>query len=323
MKPKKSQQQEKAKKPEPSSSKAKSSPENQQPKADKETMWSDAGFNESELTLSQLKNMITTLATEIFNKKKEAIKAEVDEEVEARLYDHSNDVEETVEELRKEMELMREENESLKKENTNLRRRTERLEFDITNQNKKLRDLKICSDAVEQQLYEKDLQIVGIPELFDKEGSEDEVDIKTIVKMVHEKMDINLKPNDIEKINRLGKRKNDKTRDIVIRFRRTNVRNKIYNNRKKAATHSDPNKNTYFNDRLTEYRRDLLYAARQLVKRKRILAAWSQQGNVLIRKTDKDSVVQITSHEQLRELNTIPDEIGQSVGDPDTDYDSE
>ena len=314
-------QADKTKKPEPSSSKAQSNPEKQCP-SDKDTKWSDAGFNESELTLSQLKNMITTLATQVYNQQKEAIKAEVDEEVEARLYDQSNDVEETVEELRKEVELMREENESLKKENTNLRRRTERLEFDLSNQNKKLRDMKICSDAVEQQLYQKDLQIVGIPEASDNQGSEDEVDIKTIVKLVQDKMDINLKPADIEKINRLGKRKSDRKRDIVIRFRRTSMRNKIYNNRKKAATHSDPKKNIYLNDRLTEYRRDLLYAARQLVKRKRILAAWSQQGNILIRKTEQDSVIQVTNHEQLRELMEH-DQDEQPMEEEDTDYDSD
>ncbi len=252
------------------------------------------------------------------NEQTEAIKAEVDEEVEARLYEQSNGVKETIEELGKEVELMREENESLKKENTNLRRRTERLEFDLANQNKKLRDMKICSDAVEQQLYEKDLQIVGIPEASDKQGSEEEVDIKTIVKLVQDKMDINLKSADIEKISRLAKRKGD----IVVRFRRTSVRNKIYNDRKKAATYSDPKKNIYLNDRLTEYRRDLLYAVRQLVKRKRILAAWSQQGNILIRK--KWAWWRCTSNKpqttNIREFME-QDQAEQAVEEEDTDYD--
>ncbi len=304
----KKSQQEKAKKPEPSSSKPKSSPEKKHSQAEKDTMWSDAGFNESELTLSQLKNMITTLATEIFNKQKEAIKAEVDEEVEARLYDQSEEFEQLVDQLKDDLKTLKEENQSLKEENTKLKRRTDRLQFEISNKDIKIRELKMSTDAIEQQFYESDLQIVGIPEIPTEQSNSDSVEseIQSVVKLVQEKMNINLKPNDIENIHRMGKRKPDKTRDLVIRFKKISVRNKIYENRKKTAPHSDPKKNIYVNDKLTEYRRDILYAARQFVKRKKILAAWSQQGNILIRKTDKDHVIQVTCHEQLTEMFREP-----------------
>ena len=320
----KKSQQEKARKPEPSSSKAKSSPENQQPQADKDTMWSNAGFNESELTLSQLKNMITTLATEVFNKQKEAIKAEVDEEVEARLYDQSEEFEQLVDQLKDDLKTLKEENQSLKEENTKLKRRTDRLQFEISNKDSKIRELKMSTDAIEQ-LYARDLQIVGIPEIPTEQSIGDNIqsEMKFVVKLVREKMNINLKPTDIENIHRMGKRKSDKTRDLVIRFKKTTTRNLIYNNRKKTAAHSDPKKNIYVNDKLTEYRRDLLYAARQLVKHKKILAAWSQQGNVLIRKTDQDDVIQVACHEQLTEMFRDQIETEESLEETETDYETD
>ncbi len=313
-------QQDKTKVPEPSNSKAKPKPVKETPAhADKDTKWSDAGFNESELTLSQLKNMITTLATEVYDNKKEELKAEVDEDVEARLYDQSNDVEETVDELKNEVESLKEENKSLKEEYLKLKRRTERLEFEVSNKDKKIRELKIHADAVEQQLYDKDLQLVGVPEI--PSGDDVESDLKTVIKLVQDKMNINIKPTDVENIHRQGKRKSDKTRDIVIRFRKTAMRNQIFTNRKKTATHSDPKRNIYVNDKLTEYRRDLLYAARQLVKHKKIMAAWSQQGNILIRKTEEDSVIHVTCHDQLAELTQEPDETEEPMEDTDIDSD--
>ncbi len=318
VKPKKTEQEKNKKTAGTSNNKAK-------PPTDKDKMWSDAGFNESELTLSQLKNMITTLATEVYNKQKAELKAEVDEEVEARLYDQSNDVEQSVEELKDELESLKEENKSLKEDYTKLKRRTERLEFELSSKDKKIQALKMCNDAIEQQLYERDLQLVGVPEIPNNQVGNDDVekDMKTVIKLVHEKMNINIKPTDIENIHRLGKRKDNKTRDIVIRFRKTTVRNKIFNNRKKTAIHSDPKKNIYVNDKLTEYRRDLLYGARQLVKHKKILAAWSQQGNILIRKTEHDNVIQVTCHDQLAEMDMRPDETENFMEEPDTDIESD
>ena len=40
-----------------------------------------------------------------------------------------------------------------------------------------------------------------------------------------------------------------------------------------------------------------------LIKAKKISAAWSQYGNVLVRKSENDSVKQITSHDDLSVYN--------------------
>ena len=98
--------------------------------------------------------------------------------------------------------------------------------------------------------------------------------MKEMVKLAKEKMGITIKESSIEKLHRLGKRKTNKHRDVVVRFRSSTTRNKFYQNRQKTANHSDHH--------LTEYRRNVFYAVRQLVKKREVFAGWSKQGNILI-----------------------------------------
>ena len=181
-------------------------------------------------------------------------------------------------------------------------RKVERCEYKLSKiKTKELRELRVKLDDVEQKFYEKDVQLVGVPELPENECNEEE-EIKTIVKLAKEKMSITIKEGSIEKLHRLGKRKTNKHRDVVVRFRSSTTRNKFYQNRQKIANHSDPEHSIFVNDHLTEYRRNVFYAVRQLVKKKEVFAGWSQQGNILIRRNEGDSPVHVQCHEQLAEM---------------------
>ena len=70
--------------------------------------------------------------------------------------------------------------------------------------------------------------------------------------------------------------------------------------------------NIYLNDRLTEHRQNVLYAARKLVKAQKIFAAWSQSGNILIRKTENSRIIQVEDHDNLRKI--IDDQLLASSG---------
>ena len=284
--------------------------------------WSDPKFNESSLTMGQLQDMIKTLATQIYDKKYEDLKNDMEEEVEWRVTAQCEELEETVDNLKEELKTIKKDRESLKQElntikqegetlkveNRKLRRCVERCEYKLSCiKTKQLKDLKIKMDEIEQKCLERDVQIVGAPELPEDLDGDEEKEMQMIVKLAKEKMNITLKKDNIEKIHRLGKRKLDRPRDLVIRFRNNITRNQFYRKRKETSNNSDPQKNIYINDHLTEYRRNLFYTARQLVKRKKVFAAWSQQGNILIRKTEGDQVIQVHSHEHLAELQLIED----------------
>ncbi len=282
--------------------------------------WSDPKFNESSLTMGQLQDMIKTLAQQLYDKKYEDLKNDMEEEVEWRVTAQCEEIEETVDNLKTELDTIKKETETLKKElntikmegdamkeeNRKLRRCVERCEYKLSCiKTKQVKDLKIKVDDIEQKCLERDVQIIGAPELPGEFDGDEEKEMQMIVKLAKEKMNITIKKDNIEKIHRLGKRNVEKSRDLVVRFRNNITRNQFYRKRKETSNNADPQRNIYINDHLTEYRRNLFYTARQLVKRKKVFAAWSQQGNILIRKTEGDQVIQLRSHEHLAELQLL------------------
>ncbi len=170
-------------------------------------------------------------------------------------------------------------------------------------------------DDVEQHGKANDVQIAGLPE---NETNED--DIKAIVKLGKQKFGVDMETSDVEHTYRLGKPREDKPRDIIVKFCKKSIRERFYQNRKAAINQGDTAKNIYVNDHLTEHRRHLLYIARKLYKSNKIKAAWSQGGNVLIQLTESTNPVQIKDHEDLAE---IKDPVIREPGEEDDTNDSD
>ncbi len=135
------------------------------------------------------------------------------------------------------------------------------------------------------------------------EAKDDESDIKQFVKISKEKLGVKLKPSDIKEITRLGKRPDKGApRNVIIKFQEKAIRGKVYGQKKRLSINKDPKKNVYLNDHLTQHRQNLLYAARQLVKSKKIFAAWSQSGNILVKKTESSKILQVLDHIDLMKI---------------------
>ncbi len=150
-------------------------------------------------------------------------------------------------------------------------------------------------DKIEQGQNHSSIQIVGLPE------SED--DTKALVKLSKNKLGVKLKMSDIGQVTRLGKQqKTEKPRNVVVEFKSESTRNEIYKERKKLITCKDPRRNIYLNDKLTDHRQNMLYSARKLVKSRKIFAAWSQAGNVLVRKSENAKITQVHNHNDLRNI---------------------
>ncbi len=130
----------------------------------------------------------------------------------------------------------------------------------------------------------------------------EEEDIKKIIRLAHDKMGIKLKKQDFTEIHRLGKKSEGKSRDVVVKCSEKKTRDNIYQNRKKTAPHKDTKQNIYINDQLTNYRKGLFYQARRLLRGHKVYAAWTQNGNVLIRKSEGDTVKQVCNYDDLRDL---------------------
>ena len=177
-------------------------------------------------------------------------------------------------------------------------RRIERLEFESSKKDCHIKAIKLQVDEFQQRGYDQSLQWVGVPEC--KDESED---TKQILKLSKDKLGIKLKSSDLIEVKRLGKKRESKTRNIVMKFKDKSVRDKVFECRKKSIVDPNPKNNIYINDRLTQHRQGLLYSARNLVKAKKLYAAWSQYGNILIRKSESSKILEVKDHSDLKDLD--------------------
>ncbi len=309
--------------------------------------------NGEELTMSQLQEMITDLASKMFEKKKkelkEEIEAEMEDEIQYRLLNQFGELEEMIDNVKEEADkainklksqiekcnkavqnqsgqpseqVLKQQIESAVKgvedvatENKKLKRRIEKMEFKISSKiPKDITKLNTKFDEFEQSQYVKNVQIVGLPE---NENEDD--DKQEIVKIARDTFELGLKLIDIESTHRMGKRKPDSTkhRDVIVKFVKKSTRDTFYENRKLTITNEDPKLNIYVNDHLTQHRQHLLYVARKLYKAKKVYAAWSQGGNILIRKNEGGPVIPISSHDDLVEFQQREEEEDDLENDTD------
>ena len=321
-----------------------------------DTKTQDNTVNGEELTMPQLQNMINDLAAKMFEKKKkelkEEIEAEMEDEFQYRLLNQFGELEEMIDNVKEEADkainklktqiekcnkaiqnqsgqaseqVLKQQLESAVKgvedvasENKRLKRRIEKMEFKISSRiPRDITKLNTKFDEFEQLQYVKNVQIVSLPE---NENQDD--DKQKIVKIARDTFGMNLKLTDIDSTHRMGKRKPDSTkhRDTIVKFVKKSTRDKFYENRKLTITNEDPKLNIYVNDHLTHHRQHLLYVARKLYKAKKVYAAWSQAGNILIRKIEGGPVTPINSHDDLAEFQQR-DEEEDSLGS-DTDLET-
>ena len=197
-----------------------------------------------------------------------------------------------------------EEIETLKQENKKKQRRIEILEFQHSQQLSTITSLNLKMDEFEQQSYAPELQVVGL-----QEPDENNNDPKKFIKLCRDKLGVKLKTSDIEQTTRLGRKTDGKTRHLLVKLKTQEVKDKIQNNRSKLVTNTNGSPKIYLNDRLTKHRQNLLFAARKLVKDKKLFAAWSQSGNILVRKTEKSKILQVLDHKDLMDIKLSVDHI--------------
>ncbi len=103
-----------------------------------------------------------------------------------------------------------------------------------------------------------------------------------------------------------------------MKFNSKETKQKIFKEKKKLITPGSPTKSVYLNDSLTQHRQQLLYAARQLVKTRKLYAAWSQDGNILVRNQETSKINQVYDNEDLMVIKA-----DETQSDQDTKEQSE
>ncbi len=155
--------------------------------------------------------------------------------------------------------------------------------------------LKMEVDRMDQKQRETSLRISGVPE-------DDNEDLKkAMTKMAKNKLGLKkFNEDNIEVVYRSGKKRQQRNRDIILQFKSKTTKDLFQQSRKKLTEGIAPANKIYLNDDLTEFRKKLLYDARQLAKREKLKAAWSQEGNIMVLKNTQEKPLAISTHEDLR-----------------------
>jgi hypothetical protein len=171
----------------------------------------------------------------------------------------------------------------LRKEVAQLRDIVKSKDGEISDLRKRVSDLEVKQDESEQYSRRNSLRISGVQE----SNSEDIVE-KTL-DLFNSTMDLDVSPEQIDRLHRVGKRSDEKARSILVKFATYRTRNKVMRNRTLLKNVPQPQATDqgqtriFINEDLTKYRSNLLYQARQLKKRDKIKDCWSWDGTILVK----------------------------------------
>ena len=121
------------------------------------------------------------------------------------------------------------------------------------------------------------------------------------VKELFQKIGQEVPDSDIEEVFRLGKKEKDKMRKIIVKFSNRHAKDCIYKARTKLKGEHFNNQTVYFNEDLPHKTQELFFKTRKLAKDNRLKAAWTYNGQIYIKKGEKDTPVHIADNEKLEE----------------------
>ena len=192
-------------------------------------------------------------------------------------------------------------------------------EEEISKLKQELRDVKAKFDDLEQYSRENCVNISGVPKTAGESTSRLVCDLGKVV-------NVDISQTDIDACHRIGRQTTGKPRTIIIKFCRFDQRQQFYAARRQlhevaapagGAFTAEQLKNIFVSDNLTQYRQSVLYAARQLRRKGKLSAAWSDVGRLKVRVTKGGDTKPISTIDDLRALvGDDPDLPADSVATP-------
>ena len=166
-----------------------------------------------------------------------------------------------------------------------------------------LNGIQVDIEETKQNLREKNIRLVG---LLEDESKESDSELKNkIIEFSRQHLEIpDIDSDDIEEVNRLGQKSMNKHRDIIIRFKHKDSRDKFYQRRRNLYDPETKRSHTgiYINEDLTAYRQRLYFDARNLGKKATIFAVWTASGTIMVKLKEYSTPTPIQNHRDLANL---------------------
>lgn len=150
----------------------------------------------------------------------------------------------------------------------------------------------LSNDDLEQYSRRNCLLISGVPQ-------QEHESTDRIVLNLAKDLDVNLKVEDIDRSHRVGSKS---VKDIIVKFTSYRSRHELYSRRKSLKDCGPDLCDVYINEALTARRGQLLFDARQLVKKKLLIAAYSTDGKINVLDKNKQRH-RIKCHSDLIKFN--------------------
>lgn len=219
-----------------------------------------------------------------------------------RLRDYSNeilksfmeDIKGDIDQLKDQVKHLTTENAELKKLITNDKKGT----------GKDLKELEIATYDGLQYIRRNNIEISGIPEIFNNNLEEKVIEICHL-------FNVNVTATDIEACHRLPKSKkmNDVAAKTIVRFVNRKFKQKLMDNRKNQVNLESigfpEGGNIFFNDNLCPYYKQLWYNCRRLKKAGLLTYVWSNNGIVKIKRDDNSPTIKMLHNDDL--IEEFPD----------------
>ncbi len=182
-------------------------------------------------------------------------------------------------------------------------KKSDALSKEIADISHQLSNIQVDIENTRQLQKDKNIRLVGLKE-NDSPESENELKSKVIeFSQQHLKLP-NITSNDIDEVVRLGQKNSNKPRDVLLKFKCREIRNKFYQSRKKVYDADMKRSSTgiYINEDLTQYRQRLYFDSRNLRKKAAIFAVWTSNGTIMVKLEEHSIPKPIQTHRDLANL---------------------
>ena len=125
-----------------------------------------------------------------------------------------------------------------------------------------------------------------------------------VINLCQNYLKVNISAGDISVVHRLPKGRNDAVRPVIVRFANRRSRDSIYKARKELRNSRPVASPIYINEHLTRKADELFLACRRSWKNRKIASTWTWNGNVFIKRLDRNGGDIVKVH-NLEELNNV------------------
>lgn len=234
--------------------------------------------SEEEKDMDQLEKTLKKLFTDF----KKEIKKDMREFQDSLSYNNA-----MLEDALKKIEDMTEAQKNMGEENIELKNKVKLLESSM--------------DDLEQYTRNKNVQIDGIPPKQDE-------NLRDIVMNIGNKIQVDIKREDIDAIHRIPTRSTKTPEPIVVQFLTRQMRESVVQKAREVKVHTkdlgfnEESKQIYVNEHLTRKKKHILFEARRLKYEKNYKYLWTKSGKIFIRKEDRSPIINLNSIDDLHKI---------------------